>query len=91
MTQSLNKHITQVVTPVLTQVTTHATTYVMSPQSEHILPWTATQDEQLRRLANANIPLQVIGFRLGRRPEAVARRASELGVHCIERKASMTT
>jgi hypothetical protein len=81
----MDKHTTQIVT----RVTTDATNYVMTPQSEHVLPWTPTQDEQLRRLANANIPLQVIGFRLGRRPEAVARRASELGVHCFERKASM--
>ena len=60
------------------------------PQSaERALPWSSTQDEQLRLLAQANIPLQVIGFRLGRRPEAVARRAHELGVAVIDRKASM--
>ena len=60
------------------------------PQSaERALPWSSIQDQQLRLFALANIPLQVIGFRLGRRPEAVARRAQELGVTVIDRKTSM--
>jgi hypothetical protein len=61
----------------------------MTQSAERALPWSTTQDEQLRLLAQANIPLQVIGFRLGRRPEAVARRADELGLYVIDRKASM--
>jgi hypothetical protein len=44
------------------------------------LPWSEAQDEQLRRLANARIPAPVIGFRMGRRLDAVSRRADELGL-----------
>lgn len=58
----------------------------MPQLSEYALPWSKAQDEQLRRLADANIPMQVIGFRLGRRPEAVARRAYELGVIVTDRR-----
>jgi hypothetical protein len=65
----------------------------MTPQmrqsAECAPPWSNTQDQQLCLLAKAKIPVQVIGFRLGRRPEAVARRARELGVTVIDRNTSL--
>jgi hypothetical protein len=43
-------------------------------------PWTAAQEEELRRLARANISARDIAQRLSRTPEAVFERAHELGL-----------
>lgn len=42
--------------------------------------WTAAQDEQLRAMARRNTPWNVIAEKLAHSPEAVFRRAHELGV-----------
>lgn len=43
-------------------------------------PWTATDDKQLRQLANENTPTRVIGLKLGRTEDAIYSRASQEGV-----------
>jgi DNA-binding CsgD family transcriptional regulator len=43
-------------------------------------PWTAAQEEELRRLARANISPTDIAARLARTPEQVFQRAHELGL-----------
>lgn len=43
-------------------------------------PWTRTDVQQLRRLANENTPTRVIGLKLGRTENAVRSKASEQGV-----------
>lgn len=43
-------------------------------------PWTAPQDDELRRLARANTAPADIAARLSRTPEQVFQRAHELGV-----------
>lgn len=43
-------------------------------------PWTRTDKQQLRRLANENTPTRVIGLKLGRTENAVRTKASEQGV-----------
>lgn len=43
-------------------------------------PWTLVEDLLLRRLASGNTPTRVIGFKLGRSPQAVRARAAQLGV-----------
>lgn len=43
-------------------------------------PWTAPQDEELRRLARANTAPADIAARLSRTPEQVFERAHALGV-----------
>jgi hypothetical protein len=48
----------------------HATTH----------PWTAAQEEELRRLARANTPPADIAARLARTPEQVFQRSHELGL-----------
>jgi len=45
-----------------------------------INPWTAAQEEQLRRFARANTPPREIAQRLGRPLDAVVERAHELGL-----------
>ncbi len=47
-------------------------------QSTH--PWTAAQEEELRRLARANLAPTDIAARLARTPEQVFQRAHELGL-----------
>ena len=42
--------------------------------------WTSAQDEQLRAMARSNTPWNVIAEKLAHTPEAVFRRAHELGV-----------
>ena len=42
--------------------------------------WTQGQEKQLGTLAAGNTPTRVIGLKLGRTPEAVQAKASELGV-----------
>ncbi len=43
-------------------------------------PWTAAQEEELRRLARANTSPTDIAARLARTPEQVFQRAHELGL-----------
>lgn len=43
-------------------------------------PWTAAQEEELRRLSRANIAPSDIAARLARTPEQVFERAHELGL-----------
>ena len=43
-------------------------------------PWTAAQEEELRRLARANTAPADIAARLARTPEQVFQRAHELGL-----------
>lgn len=47
--------------------------------SNHGKAWTPKQDAQLRDLARGNTPTRVMGLKLGRTPDAVYGRASELG------------
>lgn len=44
------------------------------------VPWTATHVHQLQQFVAGNTPTRVIAFKLGRTPEAVAAKASELGL-----------
>lgn len=39
--------------------------------------WTATEIQQLEKLASGNTPTRVIGLKLGRTPAAVSNKASE--------------
>ncbi len=48
--------------------------------SNHRAAWTPGEVDQLRRLADQNTPTRVIGLKLGRTPDAVATKASELDV-----------
>jgi hypothetical protein len=43
-------------------------------------PWTSNEVSTLRDLAKHNTPTRVIGLKMGRTPEAVASKASELRV-----------
>jgi hypothetical protein len=43
-------------------------------------PWTTAQDEELRRLARANLAMSSIAARLSRTPEQAFARAHELGL-----------
>ncbi len=42
--------------------------------------WTARDESQLNVLAQQHTPTRVIGLKLGRTPDAVRTKASELGV-----------
>lgn len=42
--------------------------------------WTDEQVQQLKKLAKQDTPTRVIGFKLGRTPEAIYTRASEEGI-----------
>jgi hypothetical protein len=46
-------------------------------------PWTPAQDNELRSLVRANTSTADIAARIGRTPEQVFQRASELGVTMI--------
>ncbi len=48
--------------------------------ANHGKPWTATDDRQLKRLADGNTPTRVIGIKLARTPDAVYAEASKKGV-----------
>lgn len=48
--------------------------------SNHGKPWTPSADRQLRQEAQGNTPTPVIGLHMGRTPEAIYNRASEIGV-----------
>ena len=43
-------------------------------------PWTPAQVQQLRILAKGNTPTRVIGLKMGRTPDAVQAKASDVGV-----------
>jgi len=43
-------------------------------------PWTAAQEEELRRLARANMSPTDIASRLARTPEQIFQRSHELGL-----------
>lgn len=43
-------------------------------------PWTPSDLKQLKELAKENTPTRVIGFKLGRTPEAIYTQASLQGV-----------
>jgi hypothetical protein len=42
--------------------------------------WTSQDARDLRQMAKENTPTRVMGLKLGRTPEAVQSKASELGV-----------
>lgn len=48
--------------------------------SNHGKQWNNAQVSELRKLAQQNTPTRVMGIKLGRTPEAVAQKASEVGV-----------
>lgn len=52
---------------------------IMAPKNNN-KPWTSSQESQLRSLARQNTPTRVIGLKLGRTPDAVQSRASQIGV-----------
>ena len=53
----------------------------MSKKPEnHRTEWTSEQIQQLERLARQNTPTRVMGLKLGRTPDAVATKASDLGL-----------
>lgn len=46
----------------------------------HGKPWTPSEVKQLKQEAKENTPTRVLGLHLGRTPEAVQAKASEIGV-----------
>ena len=42
--------------------------------------WTRTQEVQLKNLAKGNTPTPLIGYKLGRSPDAVRSKAQDLNV-----------
>lgn len=48
--------------------------------ANHGKQWTSQDVSQLKSLAKENTPTRVAGLKLGRTPEAVQAKASELGV-----------
>lgn len=52
----------------------------MAKPTNHRQPWTPSQDAKLRDLALGNTPTRVIGIKTGRTPDAVQKRASDIGV-----------
>ena len=50
------------------------------PPANHGKQWTSQDISQLKSLAKENTPTRVAGLKLGRTPEAVQSKASELGV-----------
>lgn len=43
-------------------------------------PWSSSDKQALKQLANKDTPTRVIGLKLGRTAEAVQNKASEMGV-----------
>lgn len=52
--------------------------------------WTEDDLRQLRELARARVPKELIGLRMGRSPEAVAQRAWRDGVTLVGRRLCST-
>lgn len=50
------------------------------PPANHGKPWTPDQVRNLKELAQHNTPTRVLGLKLGRTPQAVASKASEIGL-----------
>ncbi|MBX7248079.1 MAG: hypothetical protein K1X35_03410 [Caulobacteraceae bacterium] len=50
------------------------------PPKNHGKPWTPADVKQLKQEVKENTPTRVLGLHLGRTPEAVQAKASELGV-----------
>lgn len=48
--------------------------------ANHGKPWTPAQESTLKQLARGNTPTRIIGLKLGRTPDAVESKASDLGV-----------
>ena len=48
--------------------------------TNHGKAWTPQQQQKLRTLAGQNTPTRVAGLKLGRTPEAIYAKASEMGV-----------
>lgn len=46
----------------------------------HGKPWTPADVKQLKQLAKENTPTRVAGLKLGRTPDAVQGKASDLGI-----------
>ncbi len=42
--------------------------------------WSSAEEQRLARLAAGNTPTRVIGLKLGRSPDSVYSKASELGI-----------
>lgn len=51
----------------------------MIENTQQSLPWSASQDEQLRALIRGNYTIGEIALRMGRLPHLVYRRAHEIG------------
>jgi hypothetical protein len=47
--------------------------------TNHGKPWTPQDLKQLKQLAKENTPTRVMGLKLGRTPDAVQGKASEIG------------
>lgn len=52
----------------------------MTNPKNHGKGWTPSDTKQLQTLVGQNTPTRVMGLKLGRTPEAVQNKASELGV-----------
>jgi len=50
------------------------------PPANHGKPWTPDQVQNLKELAQHNTPTRVMGLKLGRTPQAVASKASDIGL-----------
>jgi hypothetical protein len=48
--------------------------------TNHGKQWTRSNEAQLRELARENTPTRVMGIKLGRTPDAIYAKASDLGV-----------
>lgn len=48
--------------------------------TNHGKSWTPSDNKTLKQLASQNTPTRVIGLKMGRTPDAVQSRASDLGV-----------
>ena len=48
--------------------------------THHHKSWTSSDERQLRNLAAQNTPTRLIGLKMGRTPEAVRSKASDLGL-----------
>jgi hypothetical protein len=42
--------------------------------------WTEAQEKQLKELAKENTPTRVMGLKLGRTPNAIYKKAADIGV-----------
>jgi hypothetical protein len=43
-------------------------------------PWSSQDEAKIDKMAGQNTPTRVIGLKLGRTPDAIYKKASELGV-----------